>query len=153
MSGGFVTKVSGMEGVLCVVPGDSGGSRSHQWGTGSAGTWSGRVLVFDIPAKGPNIVLSEELAGHQTSVTDIATEPAQGQVSGFPLPNPVSLGAFPLWQAADLGLSLDSTAKPLDHFGQIAALSQASATSSPVVKPDCPFTWHVIVHKHFSTLV
>jgi len=43
------------------------------------GTWSGRVLVFDIPAKGPNIVLSEELAGHQTSVTDIATEPAQGQ--------------------------------------------------------------------------
>jgi len=61
------------------------------------GTWSGRVLVFDIPAKGPNIVLSEELAGHQTSVTDIATEPAQGQVSGFPLPIPVSLGAFPLW--------------------------------------------------------
>ncbi|XP_008575177.1 PREDICTED: WD repeat-containing protein 54 isoform X3 [Galeopterus variegatus] len=43
------------------------------------GTWSGRVLVFDIPAKGPNIVLSEELAGHQTAVTDIATEPAQGQ--------------------------------------------------------------------------
>ncbi|KAK2503218.1 hypothetical protein MC885_011952, partial [Smutsia gigantea] len=43
------------------------------------GTWSGRVLVFDIPAKGPNIVLSEELAGHQTPVTDIATEPAQGQ--------------------------------------------------------------------------
>lgn len=43
------------------------------------GTWSGRVLVFDIPAKGPNIVLSEELAGHPTSVTDIASEPAQGQ--------------------------------------------------------------------------
>ncbi|XP_021510401.1 WD repeat-containing protein 54 isoform X1 [Meriones unguiculatus] len=42
------------------------------------GTWSGRVLVFDIPAKGPNIVLNEELAGHQTSVTDIATEHAQG---------------------------------------------------------------------------
>ncbi|XP_059798526.1 WD repeat-containing protein 54 isoform X2 [Balaenoptera ricei] len=43
------------------------------------GMWSGRVLVFDIPAKGPNIVLSEELAGHQTPVTDIATEPAEGQ--------------------------------------------------------------------------
>ncbi|XP_004437211.1 PREDICTED: WD repeat-containing protein 54 isoform X1 [Ceratotherium simum simum] len=43
------------------------------------GTWSGRVLVFDIPAKGPNVVLSEELAGHQTPVTDIATELAQGQ--------------------------------------------------------------------------
>ncbi|KAI5145790.1 WD repeat-containing protein 54 [Manis pentadactyla] len=43
------------------------------------GTWSGRVLVFNIPAKGPNIVLSEELAGHQTPVTDIAMEPAQGQ--------------------------------------------------------------------------
>ncbi|XP_006872477.1 PREDICTED: WD repeat-containing protein 54 [Chrysochloris asiatica] len=43
------------------------------------GTWSGRVLVFDIPAKGPNIVLCEELTGHQTPITDIATEPAQGQ--------------------------------------------------------------------------
>ncbi|XP_072793538.1 WD repeat-containing protein 54-like isoform X2 [Vicugna pacos] len=43
------------------------------------GAWSGRVLVFDIPAKGPHIVLSEEPAGHQTPVTDIATEPAQGQ--------------------------------------------------------------------------
>ncbi|XP_037663176.1 WD repeat-containing protein 54 isoform X3 [Choloepus didactylus] len=43
------------------------------------GTWSGRVLVFDIPAKGPNIVLSEELARHQAPITDIATEPAQGQ--------------------------------------------------------------------------
>lgn len=85
MRGGFVTKVSGMEGVLSVVAGDLGGSGSHQWSTGSAGMWSGRVLVFDIPAKGPNIVLSEELAGHQTPVTDIATEPAQGQVSGFPL--------------------------------------------------------------------
>ncbi|KAI4587070.1 WD repeat-containing protein 54 isoform X1 [Ovis aries] len=43
------------------------------------GTWSGRVLVFDIPTKGPNIVLSEELARHQTPISDIATEPAQGQ--------------------------------------------------------------------------
>ncbi|KAM8785635.1 WD repeat-containing protein 54 isoform 1-T4 [Rhynchonycteris naso] len=43
------------------------------------GTWSGRVLVFDIPDKGSNIVLSEELAGHPTSVTDIASEPAQKQ--------------------------------------------------------------------------
>ncbi|XP_055971323.1 WD repeat-containing protein 54 isoform X2 [Sorex fumeus] len=43
------------------------------------GTWSGRILVFDIPPKGPNIVLSEELDGHQTPVTDIATEPAEGQ--------------------------------------------------------------------------
>lgn len=74
-----------MERVLCVVVGDLGGSGSHQWALCSTGTWSGRILVFDIPAKGPNIVLSEELAGHQTSVTDIATEPAQGQVSGFPL--------------------------------------------------------------------
>ncbi|XP_069925004.1 WD repeat-containing protein 54 isoform X4 [Oryctolagus cuniculus] len=52
----------------------------HALDTGDAppGTWSGRVLVFDIPAKGPNIMLSEELAGHQTSITDIATEPVQG---------------------------------------------------------------------------
>ncbi|XP_036729124.1 WD repeat-containing protein 54 isoform X6 [Balaenoptera musculus] len=51
------------------------------------GMWSGRVLVFDIPAKGSNIVLSEELAGHQTPVTDIATEPAQGQLDCKPLEN------------------------------------------------------------------
>ncbi|XP_057620287.1 WD repeat-containing protein 54 isoform X1 [Chionomys nivalis] len=54
------------------------------------GTWSGRVLVFDIPAKGPNIVLNEELVGHQTAITDIATERAQGQKQrgrhGFPSP-------------------------------------------------------------------
>lgn len=43
------------------------------------------MLVFDIPAKGPNIVLNEELAGHQTPITDIATERAQGQVSTLPL--------------------------------------------------------------------
>ncbi|XP_043828457.1 WD repeat-containing protein 54 isoform X2 [Dromiciops gliroides] len=43
------------------------------------GTCSGRVLVFDVPAKGPNIVLSEELDEHQVPVTDIAAEPAQGQ--------------------------------------------------------------------------
>lgn len=92
MRGGFVTKVSGMEAVLSVVAGDSGGLRH----TASAGTWSGRVLVFDIPAKGPNIVLSEELAGHPTSVTDIASEPAQGQVSGFPLLIPMSLWSFPI---------------------------------------------------------
>ncbi|XP_059973248.1 WD repeat-containing protein 54 isoform X1 [Mesoplodon densirostris] len=51
------------------------------------GMWSGRVLVFDIPAKGPNVVLSEELAGHQTPVTDIASEPAQGQLDCKPLEN------------------------------------------------------------------
>ncbi|XP_016278868.1 WD repeat-containing protein 54 isoform X1 [Monodelphis domestica] len=43
------------------------------------GTWSGRVLVFDVPAKGPNIMLSEELNEHRVPVTDIAAEPAQGQ--------------------------------------------------------------------------
>lgn len=53
------------------------------------------MLVFDIPAKGPNIVLSEELAGHQTAVTDIATEPAQGQVSRLLLSILVSLGTLP----------------------------------------------------------
>lgn len=48
---------------------------------GSPGTWSGQVLVFDVPAKGPNIVLCEELNVHQAPVTDIAAEPAQGQVT------------------------------------------------------------------------
>ena len=77
--GGLVTKVSGMEGGLSMVAGGLGASGGRQWSTGSAGTWSGRVLVFDIPTKGPNIVLSEELARHQTPISDIATEPAQGQ--------------------------------------------------------------------------
>ncbi|XP_040593612.1 WD repeat-containing protein 54 isoform X2 [Mesocricetus auratus] len=63
---------------------ESDGSLMVYWhaldsGDSSSGTWSGRILVFDIPAKGPNIVLSEELAGHQTPITDIATERAQGQ--------------------------------------------------------------------------
>ncbi|XP_006881055.1 PREDICTED: WD repeat-containing protein 54 [Elephantulus edwardii] len=43
------------------------------------GTWSGCVLVFDIPTKGPNITLCEELTGHQAPITDIASEPSQGQ--------------------------------------------------------------------------
>ena len=55
MRGGFVTKVSGMEGVLSVVAGDLGGSGSHQWSTGSAGMWSGRVLVFDIQPRVPTL--------------------------------------------------------------------------------------------------
>ncbi|XP_036729123.1 WD repeat-containing protein 54 isoform X5 [Balaenoptera musculus] len=42
---------------------------------------------FICVAKGSNIVLSEELAGHQTPVTDIATEPAQGQLDCKPLEN------------------------------------------------------------------
>lgn len=75
------------------------------------GTWSGRVLVFDIPAKGPNIVLSEELAGHQTPITDIATEPAQGQVSALPLP---SWEPSPPWEGGDLALSLGSATKQVD---------------------------------------
>ncbi|MEJ1286575.1 WD repeat domain 54 [Cricetulus griseus] len=63
---------------------ESDGSLMVYWhaldsGDASSGTWSGRILVFDIPAKGTNIVLNEELAGHQTPITDIATERAQGQ--------------------------------------------------------------------------
>ncbi|XP_041612111.1 WD repeat-containing protein 54 isoform X4 [Vulpes lagopus] len=63
------------------------------------GTWSGRILVFDIPAKGPNIVLSEELAGHQTSVTDIATEPAQGQDCVADMVTADDSGLLCVWQS------------------------------------------------------
>lgn len=86
------------------------------------------MLVFDVPAKGPNIVLSEELAAHPTSITDIASEPARGQVSGFPLPIAVSLGAFLPWDATDLDSSLGSATNQLDDFGQITALPWVSAT-------------------------
>lgn len=85
--------------------------------------WSGRVLVFDIPAKGPNIVLSEELAGHPTSVTDIASEPAQEQVSESPFSFPRAWGPSPPWEARDLNASLGSATKQLDDFGRTAALS------------------------------
>uniref|UniRef100_A0A8D2DZ69 WD repeat domain 54 n=1 Tax=Sciurus vulgaris TaxID=55149 RepID=A0A8D2DZ69_SCIVU len=63
------------------------------------GTWTGRVLVFDIPAKGPNIVLSEELAGHQTPVTDIATEPAQGQDSVADMVTADDSGLLCVWRS------------------------------------------------------
>nr|XP_040127528.1 WD repeat-containing protein 54 isoform X2 [Ictidomys tridecemlineatus] len=63
------------------------------------GTWTGRVLVFDIPAKGPNIVLSEELAGHQTAVTDIATEPAQGQDSVADMVTADDSGLLCVWRS------------------------------------------------------
>uniref|UniRef100_A0A8C9C5N4 WD repeat domain 54 n=1 Tax=Phocoena sinus TaxID=42100 RepID=A0A8C9C5N4_PHOSS len=63
------------------------------------GMWSGRVLVFDIPAKGPNIVLSEELAGHQTPVTDIATEPAQGQDCVADMVTADDSGLLCVWQS------------------------------------------------------
>ncbi|XP_077885102.1 WD repeat-containing protein 54 isoform X2 [Ictidomys tridecemlineatus] len=65
----------------------------------AAGTWTGRVLVFDIPAKGPNIVLSEELAGHQTAVTDIATEPAQGQDSVADMVTADDSGLLCVWRS------------------------------------------------------
>uniref|UniRef100_A0A8C9UTE4 WD repeat domain 54 n=1 Tax=Spermophilus dauricus TaxID=99837 RepID=A0A8C9UTE4_SPEDA len=63
------------------------------------GTWTGRVLVFDIPAKGPNIVLSEELAGHHTAVTDIATEPAQGQDSVADMVTADDSGLLCVWRS------------------------------------------------------
>ncbi|XP_039708613.1 WD repeat-containing protein 54 isoform X4 [Pteropus medius] len=63
------------------------------------GTWSGRVLVFDIPAKGPNIVLSEELAAHPTSVTDIASEPAQGQDCVADMVTADDSGLLCIWQS------------------------------------------------------
>ncbi|KAM4804487.1 WD repeat-containing protein 54 isoform X2 [Urocitellus parryii] len=63
------------------------------------GTWTGRVLVFDIPPKGPNIVLSEELAGHQTAVTDIATEPAQGQDSVADMVTADDSGLLCVWRS------------------------------------------------------
>ncbi|XP_038600451.1 WD repeat-containing protein 54 [Tachyglossus aculeatus] len=46
------------------------------------GTGSGRVLVFDVPPKGPNVTLSEELLEHRVPVTDIAAEAGPGQAQG-----------------------------------------------------------------------
>lgn len=39
-----------------------------------AGTSTGSVLVFDVPAKGTNITLSEVLEQHSSPVTDISAE-------------------------------------------------------------------------------
>lgn len=70
------------------------------------------MLVFDIPAKGPNIVLSEELAGHQMPITDIATEPSQGEVSGFPCLS------RQVWETRNPGLRPGSATKQLNGFEQ-----------------------------------
>uniref|UniRef100_A0A670ZSA9 WD repeat domain 54 n=1 Tax=Pseudonaja textilis TaxID=8673 RepID=A0A670ZSA9_PSETE len=43
-----------------------------------AGTSTGSVLVFDVPAKGTNITLSEVLEQHSSPITDIGAEPPQG---------------------------------------------------------------------------
>ncbi|KAM5228009.1 WD repeat-containing protein 54 [Ctenodactylus gundi] len=63
------------------------------------GTWSGQVLVFDIPAKGPNIVLSEELPGHQMPITDIATDPTQGQDSMADMVTADDSGSLCAWRS------------------------------------------------------
>ncbi|XP_004844738.1 WD repeat-containing protein 54 isoform X4 [Heterocephalus glaber] len=83
---------------------ESDGSIMVYWhaldsGDAPSGTWSGRVLVFDIPAKGPNIVLSEELAGHQTPITDIATEPAQGQDGVADMVTADDSGSLCVWRS------------------------------------------------------
>uniref|UniRef100_A0A8C5L8I8 WD repeat domain 54 n=1 Tax=Jaculus jaculus TaxID=51337 RepID=A0A8C5L8I8_JACJA len=62
------------------------------------GTWSGRVLVFDIPTKGPNIVLREELVGHQTPVTSISTEPSKRQDIVADLVTADDSGLLCVWQ-------------------------------------------------------
>ncbi|XP_011801450.1 PREDICTED: WD repeat-containing protein 54 isoform X2 [Colobus angolensis palliatus] len=85
------------------------------------GTWSGRVLVFDIPVKGPNIILSEELAGHQTPITDIATEPAQGQLWQGIIAAGYGNGQVHLYEAATGNLHVQINA----HARAICALDLA----------------------------
>ncbi|KAM6221656.1 WD repeat-containing protein 54 [Rhynchocyon petersi] len=63
------------------------------------GTWSGQVLVFDIPAKGPNIALCEELAGHQTPITDIASEASEGEDRAADLVTADDSGLLCVWQS------------------------------------------------------
>lgn len=81
--------------------------------------------MFDIPAKGPNIVLNEELAGHQTSITDIATEHAQGPVSTFPLPVLVAQELSSPWEAQ---VWVFSTALSSCSFGIIHVFLDAAAS-------------------------
>ncbi|XP_012927668.1 WD repeat-containing protein 54 isoform X3 [Heterocephalus glaber] len=54
---------------------------------------------FICVAKGPNIVLSEELAGHQTPITDIATEPAQGQDGVADMVTADDSGSLCVWRS------------------------------------------------------
>ncbi|KTF72155.1 hypothetical protein cypCar_00028293, partial [Cyprinus carpio] len=39
-----------------------------------SGVSSGSVLVFDVPSKGSNIILSEVLEEHKEAITDMASE-------------------------------------------------------------------------------
>ncbi len=46
----------------------------------SVGVSSGAVLVFDVPSKGSNIILSEVLEEHKEAITDLASECSGSQV-------------------------------------------------------------------------
>lgn len=70
----------------------------------SAGTSSGLVLVFDIPAKGTNITVSEVLEQHHDAITDIAAELGQAPVCvrcRQPLGPEEPVGSLALGQGVD----------------------------------------------------
>uniref|UniRef100_K7EAX2 WD repeat domain 54 n=1 Tax=Ornithorhynchus anatinus TaxID=9258 RepID=K7EAX2_ORNAN len=63
------------------------------------GTGSGRVLVFDVPPRGPNVTLSEELREHRAPVTDVAAEAGPGQGGAEDVVTADDDGQLCVWKA------------------------------------------------------
>ncbi|NXD88082.1 WDR54 protein, partial [Halcyon senegalensis] len=66
-----------------------------------AGTSSGSVLVFDIPAKGTNITVSEVLEQHRDAITDIAAELGQAPDGAGDVVTADDSGSLCVWRAGE----------------------------------------------------
>ncbi|XP_070612904.1 WD repeat-containing protein 54 isoform X4 [Erythrolamprus reginae] len=67
----------------------------------SAGTSTGSVLVFDVPAKGTNITLSEVLEQHGSPITDIGAELCEQPEGAADLVTADDSGALCVWGSGE----------------------------------------------------
>ncbi|XP_074759766.1 WD repeat-containing protein 54 [Athene noctua] len=65
------------------------------------GTSSGLVLVFDIPPKGTNVMLSEVLEQHRDAITDIAAELGQAPAGAGDLVSADDTGTLCVWSTGE----------------------------------------------------
>ncbi|NXG64499.1 WDR54 protein, partial [Hemiprocne comata] len=86
------------------------------------GTSSGLVLVFDIPPKGTNVVLSAALERHQHPVTDIAAERGRAPDGAGDLVTADDAGTLCVWSSGEEFVLLLSGAE--DSFVHVWKLSR-----------------------------
>ncbi|KFP85325.1 WD repeat-containing protein 54, partial [Acanthisitta chloris] len=65
------------------------------------GTSSGAVLVFDVPPKGTNVMLSEVLDQHHYAITDIAAEQGHAPEGSGDLVTADDSGTLCMWSSGD----------------------------------------------------